>query len=275
MPAMLINPHTKISTILRKAPESLYVIVQLSPKFSKLRNPILRKVMAPRVTIAQAANIGGCTPQDFYNALRPLGFMIDDKKNIAVEDTSIQIERPDWLANANNDTINVLDVRPILAGKEDPLNHILDAVKMLGKDEILCIINTFEPTPLIQLLGKKGYAHHLEKLNEDEIKTYFKKTQQTPIPTEKIAQSNEEGEFDEALLRFKDKRVEIDVRDMEMPKPMLTIMEKIAALQPGYALYVNHKRVPVYLLPELQDGGFTYHIKQISEGDVKLLIYRK
>ena len=38
------------------------------------------------------------------------------------------------------------------------------------------------------------------------------------------------------------------------------------------ALYVNHKKVPQMLLPELEDRGFKTWISDIEEGNVKLLI---
>ncbi|MGZ5281869.1 MAG: DUF2249 domain-containing protein [Bacteroidia bacterium] len=270
---MNINGKTKISTILRKSPESLYVIVQLSPKFSKLRNPVLRKVMAPRVNIEQAAKIGGCTAQNFFDALRPLGFMVDDNIIIPGEMTS-SADKPAWLLHAETEKIKLLDVRPILEGKQDPLNHILGSLKMLQKDDILCVLNSFEPTPLMLLLGKKGYIYHVEKMHDDEVFTYFKKQTDTVFEEIKPGKSNE-TDFDVLLKEFAGNLQEIDVREMEMPLPMLTILESTAALPQNTALYVNHKKVPVYLLPELEERGFGYAIKELAEGDVKLLIYRK
>src|SRR5690606_27196399 len=57
---MLINPQTKIATLLKHHPDALETIVMLSPDFKKLRNPILRKLMAGRTSIAMASKIGGC-----------------------------------------------------------------------------------------------------------------------------------------------------------------------------------------------------------------------
>ena len=52
---MTINANTKIGTILKQHPAALDVIVSISPKFEKLRNPILRKLMAGRASIAMAS----------------------------------------------------------------------------------------------------------------------------------------------------------------------------------------------------------------------------
>ena len=61
---------------------------------------------------------------------------------------------------------------------------------------------------------------------------------------------------------------------MEMPLPMHTILESLNKLPEDQALFVFHKRIPVFLLPELEDQHFSYRIKEISDGEVHLLIYK-
>lgn len=59
-----------------------------------------------------------------------------------------------------------------------------------------------------------------------------------------------------------------------MPMPMLTILELLENLPEDNALYVYHKRIPVFLLPELADRKLDYRIMEISEGEVHLLIFK-
>ncbi len=66
----------------------------------------------------------------------------------------------------------------------------------------------------------------------------------------------------------------MDVRNLEMPLPMMTILEAIENLPGDYALFVYHKRIPVFLLPELASKGFEYRINEISNGEVHLLIFK-
>ena len=80
--------------------------------------------------------------------------------------------------------------------------------------------------------------------------------------------------WDEIMNRYKEKLQMIDVRQMEMPLPMLTILEALEKLPSGNALFVYHKRIPVFLLPELRERKLDYRIKEISEGEVHLLIFR-
>jgi hypothetical protein len=54
---MLINSQTKIAALLKHNPDALEAIVPLSPDFKKLRNPVLRKLMAGRTSIAMASKM--------------------------------------------------------------------------------------------------------------------------------------------------------------------------------------------------------------------------
>lgn len=74
---MTINANTKIAAILKHNADALDAIVSISPKFEKLRNPLLRKIMAGRTSLAMASKIGGCSVNDFFVKLQPLGFEID------------------------------------------------------------------------------------------------------------------------------------------------------------------------------------------------------
>jgi len=54
---MEINENTKISTIIAHNPDAIEKIVSIAKHFEKLRIPVLRKVLASRVSIKQAAKI--------------------------------------------------------------------------------------------------------------------------------------------------------------------------------------------------------------------------
>ena len=125
---ILLNAKTKISAILKQQPDALETIISISPKFEKLRNPLLRKLMAGRASVAMASKIAGCSIQDFYNKLIPLGFDVD-ASTVAEAENEKQI--PDFLVNINPAQISELDVRPVLKDDKDPLNIILEKIKSL------------------------------------------------------------------------------------------------------------------------------------------------
>jgi len=59
-----------------------------------------------------------------------------------------------------------------------------------------------------------------------------------------------------------------------MPKPMWAILEALERLPGGQALFVAHKKIPLYLLPELRERGFAYRIREIEDQHVQLLIFK-
>jgi uncharacterized protein (DUF2249 family) len=146
-------------------------------------------------------------------------------------------------------------------------------VKLMQPGMVLKIINTFEPTPLIMLLEKKGFETYVINVSEQVVESYFLKTSKGAAPENPDKEIGEKN-WESIIQNFGLNIQKIDVRHLEMPQPMHAILEALEALKEGYALYVYHKRIPVYLLPELQERGFDYRIKEIGDGEVHLLIFR-
>ena len=271
---MKVDAGTKISAIIREKPEAIDAIASINPHFKKLKNPILRKVMAPRVTIADAARIGKCAVEDILQKLSPLGFETAQPQEQDGE-TSEQKVHPSITAAIEAGKVQALDVREDIRQGDDPFKKIMSAITALPDGFALKIVNTFEPIPLIKLLGKKGYASFVQHITPEEVITYFLKTASGEVKASpEKAMANEAEDFDAAKAGFGAHLTEVDVRDLEMPLPMVTILNELEQLSENQALYVHHKKVPQYLLPELEERGYRYLIKEIEEGNVKLLIYQ-
>jgi len=299
---MLIDEQTKIATLLKHHPDALETIVTLSPDFRKLRNPVLRSLMAKRTTIAMASKIGKCLPEDFFTALAPLGFQTNvapanneqharpekacgagDSKASSPHDN---MAKPDILQTILPQQLIRLDVRRMLAEGIDPLKSIQQQTKSLKPGEALVVINNFEPIPLIRLLEKQGYKVFINHIDAETIETFFYQTPadkpsneerkiHPPVANDRSRHSSlDSGDWTDLLTRYTDKLVEIDVRTLEMPMPMMTILENLEALPPSKALYVHHKRVPVFLLTELKDRGYDYRIREVRDEEVYLLIFK-
>ncbi len=192
-------------------------------------------------------------------------------KTISSDNTD-QKNMPGFMKNITDENTEPLDVRPILASGTDPLNVILEKIRQLPEGKVLKLINTFEPTPLIMLLGKKGFESHVEVIDENLVHTYFYKG--TKTEAQPVKPSQEKGGWEEVLQRYKDNLITIDVRELEMPRPMMAILETLDTLPAGKALFVYHKRLPVFLLPELSDRQLEYRIREISDTEVHLLIFK-
>lgn len=274
-----ITANTKISELIKHNPESINAIASIAKPLEKLKNPILRKIMASRVTIAEAAKMSGVALEDFERVLAPIGFVFEGG-NFFKEETQ-NAPKPDWLLNAPTGDLHLYDVRPIIDSGADPLKEILHRFKEVPAGKILCIINNFVPTPLIHLLKQeKAEDSFVETVSNQEFHTYFLKKAKEPIPSEKAEEKqvimDDEASFNAVCSEFSNEKMrKIDVRGLEMPGPMQMILGELETLGAGAALFVDHKRIPVHLLEELADKNYEIHIYSVSENDVKILIFKK
>lgn len=273
---MIINNNTKILSIIKENKRSVDAIAAVAKPLQRLRNPLLQKMLAGRTTLAQAAKIGGCSIDELAVALKPLGF---DWVN---EDTKDEQEAfaftPAFMLSIDKYQRTILDVREDLASGQDPLKKIMAAVKQLPKGNVLEIINTFEPTPLVNMLNKKGYESYVETKKENEVHAFFKlkegADEKADALENELPDLCDEKDFSEKLKSFGDKVVPVDVSEMEMPMPMVTILEALSSLPENHILSVTHKRIPIFLFNELKERKAEYLVYKAGETDVRLLIWK-
>ena len=272
---MKINRNTRVSTLIKENKETIDVIGSINKSFLKLKNPILRKVLAPRVTIVDAAKVGGVELEVLVGKLEEIGFEFEsDLTAISNKKTQkISKELASQLKNIEN--MVTLDVRPTIESGVDPFKIIMQEVKNLKENETLQIINSFEPIPLIRKLQSKGFDSWTERPDEGAVHTFFKmnKTKWVDNEIEDVVKKSKKN-FDEQLSFFGDNIRSIDVRQLEMPEPMVQILKEIEILEKGQALYVDHKKIPQFLLPELEVRNFEILYKEIDCNHTKLLIYK-
>ncbi|HEY9169043.1 MAG TPA: DUF2249 domain-containing protein [Lutibacter sp.] len=273
---MKINKQTKISALIKENTETIEIIASINSYFNQLRNPFIRKILASRITVGDVARIGKCDITILLKKLANIGFEIETIPVLKEEEDTNEISQNSAILEViNSSKVTTLDVRPALAKGEDPFKNIMGALKNLQEGYALEVINTFEPTPLIKIVNSQGYESMVETKN-NVVFTYFlkvaeaEKTQVGDTSVFKI--SNDE--FEEKKANCKKEIIETDVRNLEMPLPMLTILQKLEELKENEALYVHHKKTPQYLLPELKERKFKTWITEIDSENVKLLIHK-
>lgn len=275
---MVISPETKISALIGFNKRSIDAIASIAKPLEKLKNPILRKVMASRVTIAEAAKMGGCTVEDFAHVLTPLGFEFRQDKDS--ENVGINM-KPIWLSNAKSGDITWFDVRDILSSGSDPLKEILEQFKNVTPGTILAIINSFVPIPLIRLLENKMADSFTEQTGPKVFHTFFYKkhpaTDKIKTKSGALMQqvfNDDAATFEKIKNAFPADLIRvIDVRHLEMPLPMQTILGELSSMPTDHILFVHHKRIPVYLLEELTHHSWQVRIWSVDESNVKIIIF--
>ncbi len=152
-----------------------------------------------------------------------------------------------------------LDVRSVLAKGGDPFHLILQTAEALGEDEALHLIVGFEPAPLYSVMKSRGRSAYTERADGAYHVWFYRDT--GPSAAKSAAAGGPAPR--EALLP----PVEVDVRGLEPPEPMIAILQKLAELGPGAQLLVQHHREPVLLYEKLALRGYRARTTRRGESD--------
>ena len=273
---MKINGNTKVSKVIKENKEAIEAIASLNPHFTKLRNPVLRRLLAPRVTLAEAAKIGKCEVQEMLDKLVSIGFELDS--NGVSEEVTNHVSQDNTKKEfLEGQKITSLDVRPLLAKGEDPFTILQKSLKNLEANEALEVLIDFEPIPLIRIQEKKGFIT-LTVVQDGVYHTYFKaggKVKEETTSSSDAIITVSQLEYDELVNTFPGEIITLDVRNLEMPEPLVRILEAVENLDEDTGLKIFHKKIPQHLLPELEEKNLSTFICPIAEGNVMLFIIKR
>ena len=165
-----ITPQTMVIDMLENYPELENKLIEISPIFEKLKNPILRKTVAKVATLKQAATIGNVPIADLISQLRAAAGLsgIDVK-----DDTSVKQSKPDWV---NKEKVKLeYDAFIDLENGIHPAGRVTKEIHEISGDELYLLSTPFVPAPLIQMVEEKGYEVYIDDLGDQMFDTYIKR----------------------------------------------------------------------------------------------------
>ncbi|HEX6693234.1 MAG TPA: DUF2249 domain-containing protein [Longimicrobiales bacterium] len=279
----MIRASDRVSAVLAANESLIDVFTSLSPIFERLRNPAMRKVMTRLVTVEQAARMGGVEIDTLLDRLNghatadtpsttpdsSVGIHVDATHS---DDTSSGV-RPAALARISPDMIVTADVREELRAGREPFSIIMAARATVKPGGALCVRATFEPVPLYAVMQKQHLAHWTERRAEDDWVVWFYADTRSPEASASAAPDAVSTLGDGTSNDNDDGVVVLDVRGLEPPEPMIRTLAALEELPAGGTLVQINIRVPKFLLPLLEERGFSYDIRE--QGDVvRLFISR-
>ncbi len=276
----MITKEWKVDAVLAACPVALEVFVAASPHFNKLKNALLRRALAPRVTVEQAAAIGGVRLDALLASLNEAaGFREhgetgsrDAGREPVIAENSADVNAA--LPVPDLDEI-LLDVRPIIQRGSDPLKMIMGAVRGLKEGQALHLVNSFEPVPLYSVLGGKGYSH-ITKRVDGEWHIWFLQEALRGEPQRSDEKPDLRSTPVSESEAIKDEKVvELDVRGLAPPEPMMRILETIGGMDADEILLVHHHREPMMLYEKLEERGYEAVANRIEEHYYKVVIRKK
>lgn len=170
---MIISPKTKIGELLEAHPELESVLIEMSPAFKKLRNPVLRRTIARVATIQQISVVGGIPVETIINLLR---------KELGQSDIQTDARAPEYVTAAppswfdETKITQRFDATPVINGGESPMNDVLRKAMILREDEIFELQTPFVPAPVLDMLREKKFQVYTVQKG-GSVKSYIRKSQ--------------------------------------------------------------------------------------------------
>lgn len=148
-----------------------------------------------------------------------------------------------------NTSVVELDVRPILRAGGEPFEKIMQAIGTLQPGQGLRLFATFKPTPLLHVLGSKGFTHEAKELGGGDWEVLFTPTDAAkPNGSAETRSAGDDSVWPEPIR-------ELDNRELDPPEPMVRILAATEALERGQVLSALLCREPIFLFPELAKRG--------------------
>lgn len=168
-----ITPDTKVADLLNDYPQLEETLRQFSPAFAALKNPVLRRTVAKVTSLQQAAKVGNVHVVDMVNALRKEAGLTTLEDNLCPdsENNLISVSK-----NAPETSVTfTLDVRPIIEAGNHPKDAVLALADKLQSGECMEFITPFPPTPLIEVLQKKGFRATMLAPENGVVRTFVER----------------------------------------------------------------------------------------------------
>jgi uncharacterized protein (DUF2249 family) len=179
-----------------------------------------------------------------------------------------EVDRPARIEGLTEDRIVELDVREDLRQGREPFARIMAARGQVPDGGALMLRAIFEPAPLYAVLGKQGWSHWTDQRGEEDWVVWFYR-EDGPAGAgapELVADAGAGGHGDP------EGAVVLDVRGMEPPEPMVRTLTALESLPRGETLVQINVREPRFLLPQLEERGFVYEVREQSEDLVRVFI---
>ena len=183
---MKVTGNSKIKEVLSIDEEKMITsLMWLAPEFERLQYPKLRRAMAGRVSVSQAARIArvpltemlyvlnmaiGENEADLSEELRLLS-----REDFQYTDKNLPV-KPAEIATVDDTDVNVVfvDLMRQADQKRDPMPAIAKGLVSLKRPrEILLLRHPFDPIPLRDMFARRGFASWAEERKMDEWFIYF------------------------------------------------------------------------------------------------------
>jgi len=170
-PELAITPETKIGELLERYPHLEEVLINLSPTYKALRNPVLRRTVAKVATLHQVSKVGNIPIGRLVESLRSAA----GQESVAIHDDATQGDeaaRPAWVKSEA--VARSLDAREMIQAGSHPMPQVMRDLGALKQGELYELVTPFVPAPLIDLAVQKGFEAWSSREEAETVRTWFR-----------------------------------------------------------------------------------------------------
>lgn len=166
-----MNGDTRLSEALKASPAVLEYIISLNPHdFERLRNPLLNKVMPPRITLRRISIMVGIPEEELVAKIHELTGLPTEPISAPADRKTLPgsaVDPPEWLKKIDLAKIKWVDVTPIDAILGDPMPPINIAVNTSKPGEVVGIKHKWEPQPLYDIWHSRNLQFWSKQIEPD------------------------------------------------------------------------------------------------------------
>ncbi|MBF6614305.1 MAG: DUF2249 domain-containing protein [Chloroflexi bacterium] len=270
-----ITGETRLNRVLESIPGALDYIVSLNPHdFGRLRNPVMRKYMSPRISLRRVAAMARVEEVRLIRDLAALCIEQGDRQTDRSDNTSAVLDRdsaqlpsssrssqlpespatpPPWMSGVDESYLHWVDLLPIDRVLGDPMLPVTVAVRRLQPGGTIGIRHKWEPQPLYDIWQKMGLEWFARKISPDEWHIFVHKPSHSP-PWVPLAPSRS------ILVELR------HIPENEVPARVLVAFEQ---LEPGESMEMwvepGELERAVSMLQERHAGEFSWEMKETTE----------
>ncbi len=251
--AEVVVASSNIKETLDKYPQLKNVLMELSPKFKKMQNPVLYNTLARFANFSDASRMTGLSICEILHAineyigtkeelLKIMPECIDDNEDIALKSVDITWNESNELYIYNTDT----------------MEELMEKVSQLKPGENIIVISKEKPDELLKVAHGLGLLFSLEENREYRVSIFNPKSLKEQLPWRKR----------------KDRFEILDVRELDHD-PFDVIMKKAYDVEEDEGFILIQRFKPYPIINMLTEMGFEHEIEDKGVAEFWVYFYKK
>jgi len=167
----IIGPETRLKEALDLDPRVVDYVVSLNPHdFKRLCNPLMRRLMAPRITLSRVAAMAEVPVSELLEGVATLGGVAVKHEHREQPLPQSPKGAPSWVMETDPADARIVDLLPLDDALDaDPMPPVMREIKALSPGEVLLVKHRWEPQPFYDVWTKMGNLEWFaERINDDE-----------------------------------------------------------------------------------------------------------